>query len=182
MTDKDGYEAWRITFQSSEQAARAAFADAARHRAELERERLRLAACGAVAMSDTPESAAKNRDMHEDYKSASCDDVARRVDECIRLRADVARLTDHLRKANSSAEHFEREWYLRGDEIERLEAEKADAVKDAERWRFTRDGDHDLVLARLDRCGCGSVTGISGEVLDYDKTIDAAMRGDREDG
>ena len=26
--------------------------------------------------------------MHPDYRSASCDDVARRVDECMRLRAE----------------------------------------------------------------------------------------------
>jgi GTP cyclohydrolase II len=30
--------------------------------------------------------------MHPDYRSASCDDVARRVDECIALRAEVERL------------------------------------------------------------------------------------------
>lgn len=53
---------------------------------ELERERMRLVACGVVAMADTPESAAKARDMHQDYRSASCDAVARRVDECIALR------------------------------------------------------------------------------------------------
>lgn len=33
---------------------------------ELERERMRLAACGVVAMSDTPDSAKKARDMHPD--------------------------------------------------------------------------------------------------------------------
>ena len=52
-------------------------------RADLERERMRLAACGVVALSDTPESAARERNMHPDYRSASCDDVARRVDECM---------------------------------------------------------------------------------------------------
>jgi hypothetical protein len=60
--------------------------------AELERERMRLAACGVVAMADTPASAAKERDMHPDYRSASCDDVARRVDECIAMRARIAEL------------------------------------------------------------------------------------------
>ena len=55
-------------------------------RTDCERERMRLAACGVVAMSDTPESAKQARDMHPDYRSASCDDVARRVDECMRLR------------------------------------------------------------------------------------------------
>jgi len=53
---------------------------------DLERERGRLAACGVVAMADTPESAAKARDMKGEYRSASCDDVARRVDECMALR------------------------------------------------------------------------------------------------
>jgi purine nucleoside phosphorylase len=60
--------------------------------AEIERERMRLVACGVVAMSDTPESAASARDIHADYRSASCEDVARRVDECIRLRAQVETL------------------------------------------------------------------------------------------
>ena len=63
-----------------------------RLRAELDTERMRLAACGVVAMADTPESAAEARNMHPDYRSASCDDVARRVDECIRLRAQVETL------------------------------------------------------------------------------------------
>ena len=62
--------------------------------AELERERMRLAACGVVAMSDTPESAKSAREMHEDYRSASCDDVARRVDECMRLRAELAAMRE----------------------------------------------------------------------------------------
>lgn len=55
-------------------------------RDELERERMRLVACGVVAMADTPESAARARDMHPDYRSASCDDVARMVDKLIELR------------------------------------------------------------------------------------------------
>ena len=56
--------------------------------AELERERMRLAACGVVALADTVESAEWAREMHDDYKSASCGDVARRVDECIALRTE----------------------------------------------------------------------------------------------
>lgn len=55
----------------------------------LEIERIRLAACGVVAMSDTPESLEKSLDMHDDYKSASCSDVERRVRECIELRARI---------------------------------------------------------------------------------------------
>ena len=61
-------------------------------RAELERERMRLAACGVVAMANTPESAARARDIHPDYRSASCDDVARAVDSEMSLRAELTEL------------------------------------------------------------------------------------------
>jgi hypothetical protein len=74
-------------------------------RAELERERMRLAACGVVAMADTPESAAKARDMHADYRSASCDDVARIVDKLMEARAELAKAEHDL----DSARH-ELEW------------------------------------------------------------------------
>lgn len=55
-------------------------------RAALETERMRLAACGVVALADTPESAKEARDMLPEYRSASLRDVERRVDECMRLR------------------------------------------------------------------------------------------------
>ena len=67
---------------------RAVLAEIERLRAELERERMRLAACGVIALANTPESAAKARAMHPDYHSASCDDVVRCVDENMRLRAE----------------------------------------------------------------------------------------------
>lgn len=38
----------------------------------------------------------------------------------MRLERENKRLTEAIQKANAQAEHFEREWYLRGDEIERL--------------------------------------------------------------
>ena len=41
-------------------------------------------------------------------------------------KAEIERLTASLKRANETAEHFERHWYLRGDEIERLTAECAD--------------------------------------------------------
>ena len=68
--------------------------------AESERDALRmqLVACGVVALANTPESAANAREMHPDYRSAACDDVARAVDremalraECDALRADAER-------------------------------------------------------------------------------------------
>lgn len=42
----------------------------------------------------------------------------------MQFRFEIARLTECLKRANSQAEHFEREWYLRGDEIEALKAER----------------------------------------------------------
>lgn len=36
--------------------------------------------------------------------------------------AEIERLTANIKKANDQAEYFERHWYLRGDEIERLRA------------------------------------------------------------
>ncbi|MGL4317113.1 MAG: DUF551 domain-containing protein [Pseudomonas sp.] len=55
--------------------------------AEIERLRMQLAACGVVALANTPESATKARDMHPDYRSASCDDVAGAVDREMAYRA-----------------------------------------------------------------------------------------------
>ena len=46
----------------------------------------------------------------------------RAATELRRLHAEAERLRAGLTKANSQAEHFEREWYLRGDEVERLQA------------------------------------------------------------
>lgn len=43
--------------------------------------------------------------------------------EVERLRAENERLAGCLKKANEQAEHFEREWYLRGDALEIAEAE-----------------------------------------------------------
>jgi hypothetical protein len=74
--------------------------------AELSRERMRLAACGVVALADTSESAAKAREMHADYRSASCDDVARRVDECISLRAELAQARAECERLRADAERY----------------------------------------------------------------------------
>ena len=58
-------------------------------RADLETERMRLAACGVVAFANTPDSAKQAREMRPEYWSASCGDVARMVDENIKLRAMI---------------------------------------------------------------------------------------------
>lgn len=66
-------------------------AEIERLQTEAERLRMQLVACGVVAMSNTPESAARNRDMHPDYASASCQDVMRAVDSEMANRADAER-------------------------------------------------------------------------------------------
>jgi hypothetical protein len=45
----------------------------------------------------------------------------------IELERENKRLAEALANANEQAERFEREWYLRGDEIERLQDEATDA-------------------------------------------------------
>jgi hypothetical protein len=57
---------------------------------ELETERIRLAACGVIAMANTRDSAAKYREMHPDYESASAHDVAIAVDREMDLREQLA--------------------------------------------------------------------------------------------
>jgi hypothetical protein len=52
-------------------------------------------------------------------------EFARAIEQATAARAESAeaardRLTEALKKANEQAEHFEREWYLRGDECDRL--------------------------------------------------------------
>jgi chromosome segregation ATPase len=47
--------------------------------------------------------------------------------------AEIARLTDCLQKANKQAEHFEREWYLRGDALEKTEQEAAELRAEVDR-------------------------------------------------
>lgn len=56
--------------------------------AECERLRMQLAACGVVALANTIESAGEARQMHPDYMSASCSDVAGAVDREIALRTE----------------------------------------------------------------------------------------------
>jgi hypothetical protein len=53
--------------------------------------------------------------------------------------SEIDRLTGALKRANSQAEHFEREWYLRGDALEAQAAELATLRADAERWRYWRN-------------------------------------------
>ena len=94
------------------------------------------------------------------------------------LRAEKDRLVTCLERANISTEHFEREWYLRGDELDNLRAQLAEAQRDAERWRFFRhasvlpiDDEHPL-SAFAERLTQGGVS-----IDDVDAVIDAARGG-----
>lgn len=71
---------------------------------QLETESMRLAACGVVALADTEDSRIEARKIHPDYRSASLGDVERRVDECIRLRKELAEMTENCRYWKQVAE------------------------------------------------------------------------------
>lgn len=47
----------------------------------------------------------------------------------------VLELTDALQKANKQAEHFERLWYLRSDELEEMQREMEHWKKEAESYK-----------------------------------------------
>jgi hypothetical protein len=84
----------------------------------LETERCRLEACGVVANANTRETAAKQRVMHEDYKSASLLDVIRAVDTEIKQRERIAELEKEV--MGIAQNYMEQQ-----KEIERLETEIA---------------------------------------------------------
>jgi purine nucleoside phosphorylase len=85
------------TGRISNHTGRKAAAELHRLETELERERMRLAACDVIACADTPETAAQARQMRADYKSAASESVARRVDECIKLRSVNAEMLGALK-------------------------------------------------------------------------------------
>jgi len=86
-------------------------------------------------------------------------------DTVIALCDEIERLTACLKKANDQAEHFEREWYLRGDEIERLR-------KDAARYQWLKrervESNYEGELSIEFECGFDHWN-------DIDAAIDAAM-------
>ena len=66
---------------------------------ELERERICHAACGVIALSNTPESAATMRQMKDEYRSASVQDVCNAVDREMALRVERDSLAAELAAA-----------------------------------------------------------------------------------
>ena len=81
---------------------------------------------------------------------------------CNEAADEIERLTQALKKANDQAEHFEREWYLRGDEIERLRV-------DAERYRWLRNEGNPYALLVVGKYHATDVRPY------YDADLDAAI-------
>ena len=99
--------------------------------------------------------------MRESY--GSWKDCVLKYDRAPFEAADqIERLTQALKKANDQAEHFEREWYLRGDEIERLRV-------DAERYRWLRNEGNPYALLVVGKYHATDVRPY------YDADLDAAI-------
>lgn len=82
------------------------------------------AALGAYADACKESHPELARDLREKWGAA---------DTVEKLRAEKDRLTTCLEKASASAEHFERKCHLRGNEIDTLRAQLAEAQRDADR-------------------------------------------------
>lgn len=54
--------------------------------------------------------------------------------------AEIERLAEALKRANNQAEHFEREWYLRGDEIEAALPAMREYARKNPKHHFSTDG------------------------------------------
>lgn len=127
--------------------------------AELERERMRLTACGIVALADTQESADRARNMSPDYRSDSCDDVARRVDECIALRVEKNVLkAENERLADINRQHVAKNNRL---VIQSARSDEAMALLTADRYTLK-----ELLRRVIHYCDNTDVTGV---YTDYEK-------------
>jgi hypothetical protein len=118
---------------------------------ELETERMRLVACGVIALSNTADSAINARDMLPEYWSASAQDCASAVDREMDYRS---RLTV-------------------------TERERDELRKDAERYRWIRDKSHSLETRQYDK-GIVNGPSCYHEVegireLKYEGALDAAI-------
>lgn len=56
------------------------------------------------------------------------------------LENEIARLTAALKRANEQTEHFEREWYLRGDQIEAALPAMREYARKNPKHHFSADG------------------------------------------
>lgn len=93
---------------------------------ELETERMRLAACGVVAISNTPGTAERARKMDARYWSASCADVAAAVDREMKMREEKALLAEALQELEEAARKVQcGEMELQSINVERMKASAA---------------------------------------------------------
>jgi len=103
-----------------------------RLQAELERERIRLAACGVVAMSNTPESAEKSRQMQGMYWSASCEDVARAVDKQMQLAAELAERDNRIKNMQDDFDFIRDRDYKTSEDLQKANERIAELEKKAD--------------------------------------------------
>lgn len=89
--------------------------------AEIDRLRMQLVACGVAALSNTPESAKEQRDIHPDYESGSWRDVCDAVDREMALRQK----RDEL---NAAVQKLAQEKVALRDQNERLIQASADVI------------------------------------------------------
>ena len=71
---------------------------------EIENLRMQLVACAVAANANTHECAAKMRDIHDDYKSASWQSVCDAVDREMALREQCEKLFDALKSITETAQ------------------------------------------------------------------------------
>ncbi len=103
---------------------------------ECERRQMQLAACGVVALANTIESAGEARQMHPDYMSASCSDVAGAVDRELALRTERDRTARRIAELETELEG-EREY---GDREElRANGYAADLVATTNKLSTSRE-------------------------------------------
>ena len=130
-TDEDGIAAVGTTWEDSEDFAPILSVDAGLyHQGELA---LPLAQAISAILCAAPALLAEVDRCHRSLKAAGFTDhggeaweppIPKEATTLVNMlresQAEVDRLTAALKKANDQAEHFERQWYLRGDEVEAL--------------------------------------------------------------
>lgn len=123
---------------------------------ENERLRMQLVACGVVASSNTRETAERQRDMHPDYMSASCQEVIHAVDREMDLREE----RDKLKSEND---------VLR-DDIEQSQYD-ANAWRNSEEsvWIevFNSEGDDPFISAISGQIGIEQLGLIQAQLIEY---------------
>ena len=110
-------------------------------RIELGLERMRLEVCGVAAISNTRETAKENREVSDEYKSSSFDEVCAAVDREMALRERVAELEAtafYIPRKQPCADRELRERLvesaLRGVNVSGLHRSEAELIGTASVW------------------------------------------------